>query len=506
MSPPHSAESTSMTWLASMSPPVSFLPCRPRDSAPSMQPLSPVPRSGTPPSSSPSLDPSASTSTSTSASPSPSSSPPASSPAPAPCHPMTTRAKNNIVKPNKKYVNVVFSQDAPPLEPSSVKEAMRYDVWRNALHTEHNALLANYTWDLVPRLPHYNVIGSRWVYKVKWLPDGSIERHKCRLVAKGFHQRAGVDYHETFSPVLKPVTVRTVFTLALSSHWPIFQYDVNNAFLQGPLQEEVYMSQPPGFRDPKFPHHVCRLRRAIYGLRQAPRAWYEALSSFLLSCGFVKTASDASLFVYSHDGVLVYFLMYVDDLLLTGNNAAFLSAFQSKLSDRFSLKHLGHVHYFLGIEIIPNSAGFLLSQHKYVTDLLTRFQMHEAAPAPTPLASTARLTLADGSSPADATLYRQVLGALQYLVTTRPDIAFSVNKLSQYMHSPTSTHWQHVKRLLRYIAGTRTVGLQIRRQSLPLSLRIFSDSDWAGDVDDRTSTSGFLIYLGDTLLSWKSKK
>ncbi|CAL1359087.1 unnamed protein product [Linum trigynum] len=451
--------------------------------------------------SSPSLDDSSPVNSSPPQSPTPPPPPP-----PPPRHPMRTRAKNNIIKPNPKYASVATSQVSPPTEPSSVKEALRHAVWRAALKTEHGALLANRTRDLVPRLPHYNVVGCRWIFRIKWRPDGGIERFKARLVAKGFHQRAGVDFHETFSPVLKPVTVRTVFTLALSSNWPIYQFDVNNAFLQGPLQEEVYMTQPPGFRDPAHPDHVCRLRRAIYGLRQAPRAWYDALSAFLISCGFVKTCSDASLFVYSRNGVQAYFLMYVDDLLLTGNDASFLRSFQDKLSAEFSLKQLGNVHYFLGIEVLPTASGFLLSQHKYINDLLTRFQMHEARPTPTPLTSTARLTISTGTAPADATLYRQVVGALQYLVTTRPDVAFAVNKLSQYMHAPSTEHWQHVKRLLRYIAGTRAVGLQIRRQSTPLTLRVFSDSDWAGDLDDRTSTSGFLIYLGDTLVSWKSKK
>ncbi|CAL1398618.1 unnamed protein product [Linum trigynum] len=266
------------------------------------------------------------------------------------------------------------------------------------------------------------------------------------------------------------------------------------------------MARPPGFHDPKFPRHVCRLRRAIYGLRQAPPAWYDALSSFLLCCGFVNTHSDASLFVYRRDGVLAYFLMYVDDLLLTGNNSSFLTSFRKQLAAQFSLKHLGYVNYFLGIEIIPTTHGYLLSQHKYVVDLLTRFQMHDAKSSSTPLASTARLSVSNGSKPADATLYHQAIGALQYLVTTRPDVAFLVNRLSQFMHAPTTVHWQHVNRLLRYVAGTHTLSLRISRHCSPLQLRVFSDSDWAGDPDDRTSTSDFLVYLGDTLISWKSKK
>ncbi|CAL1353625.1 unnamed protein product [Linum trigynum] len=420
-------------------------------------------------------------------------------------HPMRTRAQSGIHKP-KRLFSALFTTWAPPLEPRSVNEAMQYAEWDSALRTEHNALLRNHTWDLVPRQPHFNVLGNKWVYRIKHHSDGSINLFKCRLVAKGFHQRPGVDFQDTYSPVVKPVTVRTVFTIALSQSWPIKQFDVNNAFLQGPLDDEVYMVQPPGFVDPLHPHHVCRLRRAIYGLRQAPRACYTALSSFLIEFGFRKTESDASLFVYQQSGIILYFLVYVDDLLLTGNDVAALTAFQTALAHKFSLKALGDVNYFLGIEVIPTATGYILSQHKYMTDILARFHMLDAAPVSTPLASSVSLTLHDGTCPTDATRFRQVLGALQYLVYTRPDIAFSINKLSQYMHSPSSHHWQCLKRLLRYVCGTLSYGLAIRRSSLPMRITAFADSDWAGNIDDRTSTSAYLVYLGSTLISWHSQK
>ncbi|CAN1174147.1 Retrovirus-related Pol polyprotein from transposon RE2, partial [Linum perenne] len=419
-------------------------------------------------------------------------------------HSMVTRARNNIFKPKKLFI--AQAQLSPPLEPTSLKEAPQFPEWVNALNTEYQALVNNGTWTLVPRQAHHNIVGCRWVFRIKRHPDGTIERYKARLVAKGFHQRPGVDFHETFSPVVKPVTVRTVFTIALSKNWPVYQYDVHNAFLQGPLHEEVYMIQPPGFHDTAAPTHVCRLNRAIYGLKQAPRAWYNAITTFLITQGFVKTQSDASLFVYHQGPIILYFLIYVDDLLLTGNDAATIKLFQEQLSQRFSLKHLGHLNYFLGIEVIPTSEGFLLSQHKYITDILSRFQLLDAKPTPTPLSSTAHLSLHDKSPPTDSTRYRQALGALQYLIYTRPDIAFAVNKLSQYMHAPTTAHWQCVKRILRYICGTRTYGLHIRRQQLPFKLEAFADSDWAGNLDDRTSTSAYLIYLGTNLISWRSQK
>ncbi|CAL1389580.1 unnamed protein product [Linum trigynum] len=377
---------------------------------------------------------------------------------------MRTRAQSTIHKP-KRLFPALFTTRAPPLEPRSDKEAMQYAEWDSALRHEHNALLRNHTWDLVPRQPHFNVLGNKWVYRIKHHCDGSINLFKCRLVSKGFHQRPRVDFQDTYSPVVKPVTVRTVFTIALSQSWPIKQFDVNNAFLQGPLDDEVYMVQPSGFVDPLHPHHVCLLRRAIYGLRQAPRAWYTALSSFLIEFGFRKTESDASLFVYQHSGIILYFLAYVDDLLLTGNDATTFTAFQPALAPKFSLKELGDVNYFLGIEVIPTATGYILSQHKYMTDILARFHMLEDAPVSMPLASSVSLSLHDGTCPTDATRFQQVLGALQYLVYTRPDIAFSINKLSQYMHYPSSHHWQCLKRLHCYVCGTISYGLAIWRIS-----------------------------------------
>ncbi|CAL1397617.1 unnamed protein product [Linum trigynum] len=484
LDPPH--------WLAATTPPLTILHL-------------PTPSSSL---SSPSSSPSAHgplPSPSPAASPRPLSSQHQQSPPPPPAKSFTrpvTRSQHGIFRPKRLFLSQVDTVD---IEPTLLHQALADPRWHAAMTAEFRALLSNNTWTLVPRPADTNIVGSRWVFRIKRNPDGSVDRFKARLVAKGFTQRPGVDFHETFSPVLKPVTIRTVFTIALSHQWPIMQFDVNNAFLQGSLQETVYMAQPPGFIDPHHPDHVCRLTRAIYGLRQAPRSWYLALSGFLATEGFVKSKSDASLFIYHHGGVTLYFLVYVDDLLLTGNDSRALAQFQSRLAARFSLKSLGPVHYFLGIEVIPTESGYLLSQQKYIRDLLHRFGMADSQPVPTPLVSSAKLSLVDGSPPADSTLYKQVLGSLQYLLCTRPDIAFAVNKLSQFMHAPTTLHWQHVKRLLRYLNGTSSLGLRLA-PSASSDLVAFADSDWAGDPNDRTSTMAFLVYYGGNLISWKSKK
>lgn len=221
-----------------------------------------------------------------------------------------------------------------------------------------------------------------------------------------------------------------LFSISLSHGWSMHQMDVNNAFLQSNLSEDVYMQQPPGFVHNEFPRHACKLKKAIYGLRQAQRAMHNPLKAFVLSYGFTTRLSDTSLFIYHKDGVHAFLLVYVEDLLLTGNQSQFLKQFMAKLSTRFSLKHLGFPHYFLGIELISVKEDLLLSQHAYARDLLEKFQTSGAKPSCTPLCTSTPLKLYDGSVAAGATIFRSIIGALQYLTLTRPDLSFAINKLS----------------------------------------------------------------------------
>lgn len=204
-------------------------------------------------------------------------------------------------------------------------------------------------------------MGCQWVYKIKHHSDGSVARFKARLVAKGFHQEYGVDYNETFSPVVKYATIRVVLSLAVYYNWTILQLDVTNAFLHGILQEEIYMTQPPGFVDNCFPNHVCKLRKSLYGLKQGPRAWYERFSNFLLSLGFLTTYADSSLFIKHHKAPITLVLVYVDDLIITGNDSAYIQSLIRQLNMVFEMKHLGDLHHFLGIEVHRHSHGLFLS-------------------------------------------------------------------------------------------------------------------------------------------------
>nr|XP_043615796.1 uncharacterized protein LOC122587696 [Erigeron canadensis] len=413
-------------------------------------------------------------------------------------------------KPNPKYynshyVNTTTVHPIPPsLEPKTYLQASKDPLWRKAMDDEYNALLRNQTWELVAPSAR-EPIGCKWVFRIKRRSDGSIDKYKARLVAKGFLQEYGKDYFDTFSPVTKPVTIRTVLAIALSKDWPLRQLDVNNAFLHGHLHEEVYMIQPRGYVHPQFPNHVCKLRRSLYGLKQAPRAWYMELTSFLTDFGFIKSHADASLFIYNHGDTKCYFLVYVDDIILTSNNNKFLDHFVPSIASRFSVKDLGYPSQFLGVELIPTTNGLFLSQSRHIHDLLSLHRMDGAKSVNTPLCSSQVLTLEDGTPKVDSTPYRKLVGSLQYLAFTRPDISFAVNKLSQFMHQPTQTHWQALKRLLRYLKGTIYHGLFLKKSS-PFELTAFSDSDWGGVSTAGRSTTAYLIYLGGNIISWKSAR
>jgi hypothetical protein len=348
-------------------------------------------------------------------------------------HNMTTRSMNNIFVPKQLHNTTTHPLPDSP-EPTCVSQALKNPLWRNAMLEEITTLLNHATWDLVPPAASQNLIGCKFVFRTKQNLDGTISRYKARLVAKGFHQRPSLDYSQTFSPVVKPATIHLILSIVVMHGWSLRQLDINNAFLYGNLEETIFMHQPPGFRDTSKPDYVCKLKKSIYGLKQAPRQWYKALRDALLQFSFVHSATDTSLFIYVSNSVLCYCLVYVDDIIITGNVSTIVDAIINKLSHTFSVKDMGHLHFFLGIEVIPTAKGLFLSQHKYIGDLLSKTSMNMAKDVHTPMSTSTPLTLSDGSAPTDSTEYRKVIGALQYLGLTRPDIAFAVNRLSQFMH------------------------------------------------------------------------
>ncbi|GJV75268.1 ribonuclease H-like domain-containing protein [Tanacetum coccineum] len=229
----------------------------------------------------------------------------------------------------------------------------------------------------------------------------------------------GIDVDETFSPVVKPATIRTVLSLAISRHWPVHQLDVKNAFLHGSLSETVYMHQPPGFRDPRHPDHVCLLQRSLYGLKQAPRAWFQRFAAYAARVGFLHSRCDSSLFIYRQGSDTAYLLLYVDDIVLTASSTALLQRIIASLHAEFSMTDLGPLNYFVGVSVTRNTSGIFLSQQKYATEVLERAGMLTCNPCRTPVDTDSKLAAA-GDPVSDPTLYRRLAGALQYLTFTRP--------------------------------------------------------------------------------------
>ncbi|GJS47473.1 ribonuclease H-like domain-containing protein [Tanacetum coccineum] len=261
-----------------------------------------------------------------------------------PTHPMVTRAKAGIFKPLER-MNFHVTTTSPL--PRSHVHALRDPNWKEVMLDEYNALITNGTWVLVPRPTNINVVRSMWLFKHKFNADGSLSRYKARQVANGRSQQQGIDCDETFSPVVKPATIRTVLSLAVSRDWTIHQLDVKNVFLHGHLSETVYMHQPPGFVDPNKPNYVCHLQRSLYGLKQAPRAWFQRFASYATRVGFQHSKTDSSLFVFHRGSDIAYLLLYVDDIILTASSSAFLQRIITSLHSEFAMTDLGSLNYFL---------------------------------------------------------------------------------------------------------------------------------------------------------------
>uniref|UniRef100_A0A803Q474 Major facilitator superfamily (MFS) profile domain-containing protein n=1 Tax=Cannabis sativa TaxID=3483 RepID=A0A803Q474_CANSA len=351
-------------------------------------------------------------------------------------------------------------------EPRNYKQARQHKIWNQAMQTELYALLKNKTWTYVKLPPNKRVIGCRWVYKIKYNSDGSVERCKARLVAQGFSQQEGLDFFDTFSPVAKMVTFKLLLAISAIQNWHTLQIDINNAFLNGDLNEEVYMVLPPGLSLGNTVDNdstlVCKLNKSIYGLKQSSRQWYKKLSDALIMEGFQQSQADYTLFTKGSGNNFIALLVYVDDIIIAGPNNQLLHQLQDSLHNQFKLKALGPLKYFPGFEIARSPEGIFLSQRKYTLQLLTDTGFTGSKPAKTPMDPKARLDDTEGTTLEDPSAYRQLVGRVLYLTLSRPDITYAVNILSQFMASPRTPHMQAVHHLLRYLK--RCPG-----QALPIS-------------------------------------
>jgi hypothetical protein len=280
-------------------------------------------------------------------------------------------------RPPQRYSGyMALMSDLIDREPSSFQEASEQQVWRDAMVEEHASIMKNDVWEVVPRPEGKSVVGSRWIYKIKHVADGSIEKFKARFMAKGFSQKEGVDYDETFASVARYTSIRVVISLAAEMGWQIHQMDVKTTFLNGVIEEEVYIEQPKGFEVYGRESHVCRLKRALYGLKQAPRAWYEHIDSYLQGMGFVKSEADSNLYYIMIGGEPLILVLYVDDLFLTGSQRLIADC-KRDLASEFDMKDLGLMHYFLGLEVWQRDGEIFLGQGKYTVEILKRFRMQD---------------------------------------------------------------------------------------------------------------------------------
>ncbi|KAJ4782637.1 Retroelement pol polyprotein-like [Rhynchospora pubera] len=351
---------------------------------------------------------------------------------------------NNFSAAHRKFLAAVTVGK----EPRYFGEAMNYKHWRDAMHAEIDALERNETWTIEDLPPKKKAIGCKWVYRIKYNSDGSIERYKARLVVMGNRQVEGIDFNETFAPVAKMTTVRTLLAVAVAKGWELHQMDVHNAFLHGDLNEEVYMHLPPGFAS-SHPGKVCRLKKSLYGLRQAPRMWFSKLTGALRTYGFIQSYADYSLFTFNKEDVFLAILVYVDDLVIAGNDSAAISKFKEYLHGTFHMKDLGALKYFLGIEIARGPKGLLLCQRKYTLDILSECGLLGSKPVAFPMEQNHKLSTAIGEPMVNPERYRRLVGRLIYLTITRPELCYSVHILAQFMQAPLQPHYDAALRVVR---------------------------------------------------------
>ena len=393
-------------------------------------------------------------------------------------------------------------------EPSTIEEALQSPQaveWQQAMAEEMASLAANETWKLEQLPAGVQPVPVKWVFKVKYAADGSIDRYKARLVAKGFAQKHGIDYTEVFAPVGKHTTLRALLAIVCAENLELHQLDVKTAFLNGVLEEDIWMQQPPGFQQ-HGSHYACHLKKALYGLKQAPRAWHSKLKHELEQLGFVVSAADPCLYIMHRGGAKVYVLVYVDDMLVASSSMSAVNEVKSKLKSVFDIHDLGAAHRFLGLEITRerNSCTLKLSQHKAALSLVEKYGLADANSRGTPISTGIHLSTDGVQLDTEAYPYSELVGSLLYFsICTRPDLAQAVGALARYMARPTVDHWQAAKGVLRYVAGTADHGIIFSRGAN--GLVGYCDADFAGDVDSRRSTTGFVFCLYGGAISWNSR-
>ncbi|KAJ9542183.1 hypothetical protein OSB04_028689 [Centaurea solstitialis] len=393
------------------------------------------------------------------------------------------RRSNRVRQEPDRYLGFLVSQDGGDLnEPTSYGEAVsgsESEQWQEAMKVEMQSMYDNQVWELTDLPQHCRAVGRKWVFKKKTDMDGNVHTFKAILVVKGFTQTHGIDYDETFSPVAMLKSIRILMAISAYLNYEIWQMDVKTAFLNGKLTEDVYMEQPEGFKDPKNPNKVCKLLKSIYGLKQASRSWNLHFDERIKEFGFAKSEFEPCVYTKFSGSIVIFLVLYVDDILLIGNDVPTLQSVKSWLSKCFQMKDLGEAAYILGIKIYRNRSKRLigLSQSTYIDKILKKFRMDESKKGFIPM---------------------------QHGIV--PDVAYSVSFTSRYQQNPGDPHWVAVKNILKYLRRTKDMFLVFGGSEDEISVIGYSDASFQTDRDDFRSQSGYVFTLNRGAISWKSSK
>ncbi|GJU45283.1 retrovirus-related pol polyprotein from transposon TNT 1-94 [Tanacetum coccineum] len=390
------------------------------------------------------------------------------------------------------------------VEPKNIKEAIQDESWTMAMQEELNQFKTNDVWSLVPPPKNQTIIGTK-VFKNKLDKNGIVSRNKARLVAQGYNQQERIDFDETYAHVARLESIRILLAYTCAHDFKLFQMDVKSSFLNGFINEEVYVAQPLGFVDFEKPNHIFKLKKALYGLKQAPKAWYDRLKTFLLDYLYTMGLVDNTLFTKKRNSHIIIVQIYVDDIVFGSTCQELCDDFSKIMHDEFEMSMMGELNFFLGLQSKQLEDGIFFNQSKYVKEMLKKFSLEDSKPIKTHMSSETKLTRDEDGEPIDDAKYRGMIGSLLYLTASRPDIMFSVCLCACFQEAPKTSHLESVKRIFRYIKGTSHLGLWYPKGT-GLKTIIYADSDHAGDYVNRKNTSGICTFVGCCLTSWFSKK
>jgi Reverse transcriptase (RNA-dependent DNA polymerase) len=416
-------------------------------------------------------------------------------------------------RPRPYYEQANAANSLEDWEPNSLKDALmtsEASEWIIAANDEMNSLLKHQTWELTTLPAGRKAVGSRWVFRRKLKQNGDIDRYKARLVAQGYTQVEGVDYQETYAPVASMKAIRCLIAVSVELGLHLHQMDVKTAFLNGILEEDIYMKQPEGYIKDGQEHLVCKLKRSLYGLKQSPRVWNSVLHTFLCEQGFTACETEMCIYFKRANNSLMMLSVYVDDLIIASDCMNTLNAMKRTLSARFEMSDMGEMQYCLGVQVKRDSENnsVTLTQERYIREFLADFGMENSATVSTPIIEPSKVVVSKNDMDVKSFPYRKAIGKLMYAaLVTRPDIAFAVNYHSRFQENPQPEHIQGVKRIMRYLNGCADYGIKYSPSgNHSVQFCTYSDADWGADKTDRKSTSAYVVMMCKGTVSWRCAK